>query len=532
MLTKAHELAKNQRAISVSEFFAKNRHLLGFDNPTRALLMTVKETVDNALDATEEMGVLPEIKVQVNQLSETRFCLTVEDNGPGIVKQQIPNIFAKLLYGSKFHRLRMSRGQQGLGVSMSVLYSQLTTGKAAKITSKIGPQKPAHYYELMIDTSKNEPKILKEETIEWNKNNGTKIELEIEGKYLKGKQSIDEYIRQTAIVNPHAEILYINPDKEERKYTRVTDKLPKEPKEIKPHPHGIELGTFIKMLHDTTTNTIKGFLQNDFSRVGPKTASDICKEAKVQEKSNPKKLENKEAEQLFNVIQKTSLMSPPTDCLSPIGFELLEQGLKKEFNADYYVTITRKPAVYRGNPFQIEIAIAYGGNIESDKTVRLLRFANRVPLLYQQGACSITEAVSETNWRPYGLQQSGDNLPVGPAIVLVHMASVWVPFTSEAKDAIAHYPEIIKEVKLALQECGRKLGLFIRRNVKAKEQREKINLFEKYIPELADALSNLSGSKRDSIEKDLHKVLKKNINTFLEQVEQIENGKENTKTEK
>jgi len=209
----AEELAKKQRAISVSEFFTKNRHLLGFDSPTRALLMTVKEAVDNSLDACLEMKILPEIKVILKEITESRFNIVVEDNGPGIIKQQIPNIFAKLLYGSKFHSLKQSRGQQGLGISMSVLYSQLTTGKATKIISKISPNKPAHYYELQIDTKNNEPKILKDQTVDWDKDHGTKIELEIEGKYLKGRQSVDEYIKQTAMANPYAQITYLNPQK-------------------------------------------------------------------------------------------------------------------------------------------------------------------------------------------------------------------------------------------------------------------------------------------------------------------------------
>ena len=513
--TKADELATKQREISVSEFFLKNRHLLGFDNPRKSILTAVKEAVDNSLDACEEAGILPHVIVRVKAAEgQDKFKVVVQDNGPGIIKQQIPNIFAKLLYGSKFHSLKQSRGQQGLGISMSVLYSQLTTGKATKIISKISPNKPAHYYELQIDTKNNEPKILKDQTVDWDKDHGTKIELEIEGKYLKGRQSVDEYIKQTAMANPYAQITYLNPQKEKQVYKRVTEILPKEAREIKPHPHGIELGNFIKMMHDTTSNTLSGFLQKDFSRIGAGTAEAVLKEAKLQG-NNPRKLDDKETEKLFNTLQKTQIMSPPTDCLSPIGFELLEQSLKKQLEAEYYVSITRKPDVYRGNPFLIECAIAYGGNIPQDSTLRLVRFANKVPLLYQQGGCAITESVLDTNWKPYGLQQSGSNMPVGPAVLVVHMASVWVPFTSESKEAVAHYPEIIKEIKLALQECGRKLGLYIRKNIRAKEQREKAGLFENYIPELASSISNLSGDNKSEIENDLKKILKKHIKNIL-----------------
>ena len=524
---KAVELSKKQREISISEFFTRNRHLLGFDNPTRALMMVVKEAVDNALDATMEMKVLPEIYVELKQLNEDRFIVIVEDNGPGIIKQQIPNIFAKLLYGSKFHTLKQNRGQQGIGISAAVLYSQLTTGKFTKIISKIHPKKPAHYFELHIDTKRNEPIIERDHEVDWNKDHGTRIELELEARYQKGRQSVDEYIKQTAIVNPHAKIIYITPEKERIEFPRVTNDLPKEPKEIKPHPHGIEIGTLIRMLKDTTSTTLSSFLQNDFSRIGPTVSSNICDEAKLSTRAKPSSLENSQIEILFKVIQNTKIIAPPTDCLSPIGSELLEKGLKKEIQADFFTTTTRPPSVYRGMPFLIEAAIAYGGDLDKESTIRLMRFANRLPLLYQQGACGITEGASDITWRPYGLGQSSGNLPTGPAIIVVHIASVWVPFTSEAKEAIAHYDEILKEIKLALQDCGRKLAAYIRKNVKAKEQKERISLFEKYIPELAFSLSNLTGEKSAIIEENLKKILNKNMSKLIESVQ--EDGKEESK---
>ncbi len=537
-IVTAEELSKQQREISVAEFFTKNRHLLGFDNPIRALLMTIKEAVDNSLDACNEGRVLPELLIEVQQISETRFKIIVEDNGPGIVKQNIPKVFGKLLYGSKFHRLKQNRGSQGIGISASVLYSQLTTGKPAKIISKTGKNKQANYYELNIDTKANDPHILKEEIIDWDHDHGTRIELEIEGKYQKGKQSIDEYIKQVAIVNPEAQITYINPEKEKQLFLRATNTIPKEPKEIKPHPYGVELGNLIYMLHSAESRTLQGFLTKDFSRIGPGTAKEICNKANLDANKKPKNLERNEAELLFKAMQEVRIIAPPTDCLSPIGAEILERGLRKEVNADFYITTTRTPTVYRGFPFIIECGIAYGGDLDKEGSIRLMRLANKVPLLYQQGACAITEAVTDTNWKPYGLQQSGNNLPTGPAIILVHMASVWVPFTSEAKDAVAHYEEIMKEIKLALQECGRKLSIYIHRNIRASEQREKIGLFEKYIPELADALSRLTNNKKDPIQERLQKILKKELPTLEaengakeenESVQNIKDLKENKK---
>lgn len=519
--TKAHELAEAQRVISVSEFFSRNRHLLGFDNPRKALLTVIKEGVDNALDAAEEARVLPEIYVEVKQLSETRYRVIIEDNGPGIVKAQIPNIFGRLLYGSKFFKMYETRGMQGIGISAAALYGQLTTGKGINIISKISPKYPAHFYEIYIDTKKNEPIISKESVVEWSKDHGTKIEFEIEAKYQKGKQSVDEYLKQTALANPHVLINYKNPEGELIKFSRGVNELPVEPKEIKPHPYGVELGVLIKMLQDTKAKTLQAFLQNDFCRVSAKVAKEIITKVGLYERARPKTIARKEAEALFNAINNTKIIAPPTNCLSPIGEEALLKGMKKEVDSDFYCSVTRSPSVYRGFPFQVECCMAYGGSLERDGLVRVMRFANKVPLLYQPGACSMTKGVVETAWKNYGLSQSRGALPSGPMVVMIHIASVWVPFTSESKEAIAHYPEIIKEIKLALQDCGRKLATHIRKTVKAKEQRERINLFEKYIPELADALSGLSGAKKEIIEKDLLRVLRKGMKELLRGTEHL-----------
>ncbi|MEK6942790.1 MAG: DNA topoisomerase VI subunit B [Nanoarchaeota archaeon] len=505
----ADELAKRQKEISVAEFFTKNRHLLGFDNKRKALLMTVKEAVDNSLDACEEARVLPEITVEIIEMSEYKYKVVIEDNGPGIVKKQIPNIFAKLLYGSKFHTLKQARGQQGIGISAAVLYAQLTTGRPVKITSRIGNKEPAHYYELNIDTQNNKPVIAKEEIVEWHREHGTRVEIDLEAEYLKGNQSVDEYLKQTAVINPHITIIYTNPKSEQVIYARGTDNLPDEAKEIKPHPYGIELGMLLDKLRWTESRTLQSFLTSEFSRVGPGTAKEICEHAAVLPNTKPSEVSRDMGERLIHGIQKTKIIAPPTDCLSPIGKELLEKGLRKEIKAEFYCTTSRPPSVYRGNPFIIEVGVAYGGEIPKDEKVNILRFANRVPLLYQEGACGMTDSITETSWKPYGLNQSGDSIPVGPAVILVHMSSVWVPFTSESKEAIAHYAEIIKEIKLGLQECGRLLGSYVRKKYKVSEQIERANMFERYIPEIADSLSVLSGEKKEKILQGLQKMLVK-----------------------
>jgi len=504
---KAEELADKQREISISEFFTKNRHLLGFDNPRKALLTSVKEAVDNALDAAEEMDILPEIKVEIKATTENRYAVIIEDNGPGIVKEQIPKIFAKLLYGSKFHRLKMSRGQQGIGISAAALYGQLTTGKPAKIKSKISKTAKAHYYELLLNTKTNDPEISKEETEDWEeKDHGTRIEIEMEGKYHKGRLSVDEYLQLTAISNPHATLMYKSPLADWVEFPRAINKMPKEAKEIKPHPYGIELGILIKMLKETNQKTLQAFMQNDFCRVSAKVAKEIADKAGLYEKARPSRIARQEADNLFKAIQNTKIMSPPTDCISPIGEEQMIKGLKKEIDAEFYAAVTRKPSVYRGNPFQIECAIAYGGKLPGDELAKVIRFANRVPLQHQAGACSITKSVMQTAWRGYGLSQSRGALPGGPIIIMVHMASVWVPFTSESKEAIAAYPEIIKEVKMALQECGRKLASHVRKIKKVEHENKRKKIFELYIKEIIVALDKVTQIDKIKIKENLQKI--------------------------
>lgn len=504
----AESMAARQREISISEFFSKNRHLLGFDNPQKALLTAVKEAVDNSLDACEDAGILPVLKVAIQQLAEDRFRVSVEDNGPGIVKAQIPKIFGKLLYGSKFHTLKQARGQQGIGISAAGMYGLLTTGKSIAVTSRTGHEKPAHYYEIQIDTRKNAPQIITDKVVDWEAPHGTKVEIELIGTYKKGRHSVDDYIRQTAIANPHCEIFYTVPDAEETLHLqRGSETLPPEPREIKPHPYGVELGVLIRMMKESPSRQLSAALQRDFSRVSSRVAEEICKAAQLSPNANPHTIVVHEAERLYKAINSVKIMNPATNCLSPIGEEQILSGLQKEIEADFYTAITRAPAVYRGNPFQIEVGLAYGGSLPSEDLIDLLRFANRVPLQYQQSGCAITKSVLGIDWRSYGLSQSKGALPIGPVVLFVHMASVWVPFTSESKEAVAAYPEILRELRLALQECGRKLSMHIRAHRRAVDEEKKKSYIEKYIPHIGIALREILGLS-EKAEKDLVVTLK------------------------
>ncbi len=592
----AKSMAAGQRDISVSEFFAKNRHLLGFDNPRKALLTTVKEAMDNGLDACEEAGILPEIWVHIQRVGPDRYKVGVQDNGPGILRKQIPLIFGKLLYGSKFHRLRMSRGQQGIGISAAGMHGVLTTGKPVKIISKVSRRKPAHYYEIQINTKQNVPEILngrgagvevppnhlgqkaiEKHGIEWiEQNHGTRVTIELEARYQRGRGSVDEYLEQTAIANPHVTIHYIDPDDNQREYARVLDRLPPEPKEIKPHPYGVELGRLVSMLQQTESATVAQFFSHSFSRVGAGVARRICSAAKIGTRSNPRKIDRREADLLHKAIQATKIPPPASDCVVPIGEESILKGLRQVVPGEFFTAATRPPAVYRGNPFQIEVGLAYGGtssvnrvtrealgelldesdartlrqflittfqgmgpdgadkilatakagtrvspgrlkpadvdrlhqalqevNLSEGQSMNVLRYANRAPLQFQAGGCAITQTVMATNWRSYGLSQSRGSLPSGPINVMIHIASVWVPFTNESKEAIASYPEIQKELRLALQAVGRKLGMYLRRRMRVRHEGQRRNIFLRYIGEVATAVSRINSTDRDKLNEQL-----------------------------
>jgi len=377
----------------------------------------------------------------------------------------------------------------------------------------------------MIDVKKNEPEIISHQLVSDGKIwHGMKIETEIIGRYIESKRSIPEYIKQVAMGNPYADIIFDGPSGK-MEFLRGANTLPPLSKEIMPHPHGIELGILRRMLKNTKSRTIISFLVNDFSRVGSGTAKEVCKLADLDPKISPQRLEVADSEKLFRAMQKAKLVRPPTDCLSPLGKDLLIKGLKKEVNAEFYAAITRQPEVYRGNPFQVEVAVAYGGEIAPEGTVNVIRLSNRVPLIYQDGDCAITKSVAGTDWRRYGLTQSGRNIPTGPAVILVHFASVWVPFVSESKQAISSYPIIIKEIKLALQEAGRQLQKHVAGKRRAEIQKKRKEIFERYLPEVAKAVGDLTNKKPDPILNKLRNMIKKSTKA-------VADGRSKEKTKK
>jgi DNA topoisomerase-6 subunit B len=513
VLTKitAHELAKKQKEISVAEFFERNKHILGFGNATRALMTSVKEGVDNALDSCEEVNILPDVYVEIKNHEDGECKIIIEDNGPGIVKQQIPHIFGRLLYGSRFHAIRQSRGQQGIGISAVVLYGQLTTGKHAKIISKIEEDRPAVVIELAIDTNKNRAEIIGRDIMHWDKPTGTRIEISITADYKRGRRFVYDYLQSTSIVNPHAQIVFKEPDGTEHLFERTSEVLPQRSVEIKPHPHGVELGTLIKIAKQTKSRKLSSFLKTEFSSMGDRTTTVTCETAQLDKGLNPKDMTREQLLALHKAFKKVKIMAPSMDCLSPISETLIKRSLKhetKEISPEFIITASRPPSVHSGNPFQVEVGLVYGGNLPKDKSVKLLRFANRVPLLYQQGGCVTTEAISSIDWRRYGLEQpSGKGIPTGPAIFLVHVSSTLIPFTSESKEAIADIPQIENEIKLAFRECARKVQQHINKKVRREKTREKFDLITKILPEIAKKSSDMLNKPVPSLDAVITKIM-------------------------
>ncbi|MGI0055136.1 MAG: DNA topoisomerase VI subunit B [Thermoplasmata archaeon] len=496
--TIAEQLAAKQREISVAEFFERNRQILGFDNPQRSLLTTVKEAVDNSLDAAEEAGVLPEVTVEIAKDggSADRLRVTVADNGPGILRREVPNVFARLLYGSRFHANRQARGQQGIGISAAVLYAGLTTARPARITTKVEEEGAAHVLELLIDTQKNLPRIVSEDVEIWDRPHGTRIELVLKAKYVRGRQSPYEYLRGTAIVNPHARITLIEPDGTRVTFDRASSEMPVVPKETPPHPYGLELGELGYFLKASKRATVLEMLTRDFEGVSSRSAKEALAKASIRGGEAPASVQGSAQEGLLAALHELPLVPPSTECLSPIGPMLIKRGLRNvlgDVRPEFFAPpVSRPPKVRAGFPFLVEVGLVYGGGLPGDQSMQLLRFANRVPLLFQQGACAITTAVSNLDWRRYGLdQKGGSGLPTGPIVLLVHVASTKIPFTSEAKEALAEDPDLDREITLALQAAARHLKVHISRRTRRAFASEKFAIIQKILPRLAEKTSHL-----------------------------------------
>ena len=523
-MADAERIASKQKQISISEFFEKNKHFLGFDTLQRAVITAVKEAVDNSLDACEEARILPNIKVEINRLKGDRLELICQDNGPGIPRDSVENVFGKFLLGSRFHAIRQTRGQQGIGITGVVMYAQLTTGSKTHVISKVASDSSAVHVDLGLDTRKNRATKSNERRDVWFEGgeeieHGLKIRTEMRAKYQRGRQSVHQYLRMTSIVNPHATIELVVRGREgeiidEGRWIRTTERLPREVEEIKPHPHGIHLGQLQRMLKEAEERKLTSFLRHNFSGVSMRAAREILELSELDEGRTPVRVKADEAQAMIDAFQKVKLLAPPTDCLSPIEELLIKKGLSKAIDSRFASTVTRKPTVSQGQPFQIEVGLVFGGDLAADGPIEVLRFANRVPLMYQQGGCLLTKALESVDWKRYGLDHPGGRgLPKGPAAVLIHLASTNVQFTSEAKEAVADNEEVFEEIRRAMLEVGRGLRNHLKKSSQRKKAQEKFDLINIILPEISRKSSEMLGRE----EPDLAPVITRIMNAvFLE----------------
>ncbi len=485
------------RAISPAEFFMKYREIAGFSNPARAMYQTIRELVENSLDATDSHGILPNIKIVISKadMVQNYYRITAEDNGIGIPPHVVPEAFGKVLFSSKYV-LRQTRGMFGLGVKVAVLYGQMTTGRPVEIiTSKPG-LKLIYYFKIRIDVRKNQPIVL--ERSSWRKNrdwHGTIVSLTIEGDWSRAKNKIKEYISRTAVAIPYANLTLVTPEGEIIYYERVIDKLPRPPKEVKPHPYGIDLEILKKIIDSTKYTTLYDLLIHSFQSIGEITARNILERSNLDPNSDPKKLKEKDLLKLVNIMKKYEKYRPPkADALSPLGADIIKAGLNRMYQPEFVEAVTRKPQTYQGHPFIVEVGLAYGGQTptsDNDKPV-ILRYANKIPLLYDEGSDVITMVVrDDINWSGYLVE-----LPA-PILVLVHVCSTKIPFKGVGKESIADVPEVRREIKLGVSEVARRLRTYLSRKRREEEVKKKIVSIAKYIPEVARAIAIISGDSSD-----------------------------------
>ncbi len=505
----ADDLFKEFKETSITEFFRKNKTHLGYSGSIRSLTTVIHEMVTNSLDACEEAGIQPDISVAIKKLGNDHYLIRSEDNGPGIPIRHISGVFGKMLAGTKFHRNIQLRGQQGIGVAGVTLFSQITTGKPIKIKTSTGKGK-VNEIALMIDIAKNKADILSnnEYSQYWR---GTEIECELKGvNFTLREQGPFEYLRRTAIANPHAKITFTDPEGRRTIFERSTEKVPKPPVEIKPHPKGTEVDDLVNMAKITDGRKVSSFLTSTFSRMSNAKVKEIQKiinegDAPFDLNKSPKKLTWAECEQIINAIKEIKFLAPPTEGLQPIGEEQIRKAILNILDPEFEAILTRNPTAHSGGvPFQVEVAIAYGGqagrNIGDGTKVEIMRFANRTPLLFDSGACAITKSVNSVEWKRYGIKDFDNS----PTTILINVVSTYIPYTSAGKQSIADDEDIMKEIRMALMEVGRKYQIFYSRQKRDMEKEVRKQILMRYSTELAAGLANITGKKEEEILKKLN----------------------------
>ncbi|VVB51294.1 Type 2 DNA topoisomerase 6 subunit B [uncultured archaeon] len=495
----ADKLFEEFREVSVTEFFRKNKAHLGYAGKLRSLTTIIHEVVTNSLDACEEAGILPEVTVEIKQMGEDHYRFICQDNGPGIPRKHIEGVFGQMLAGTKFHRNVQLRGQQGIGVAGVTLYCQMTTGKPMRIRTSTGDG-TVNDIKLLIDVSKNKADIIETGTYSeyWR---GTELEGEVKGvQFTLREGGPYEYIRRTAVANPHAKIVFIDPEGRKTIFNRATNTVIKPPQPQKQHPKGMDVDQFITLAKVTEARRVSSFLMSDFSRISAAKVAEIQELVNFDMKKNPHRLQWAEAEEIVKAFEKVEFMAPPTEGLSPLGEEIIRKSILNVLEPEFEAVVTRKPTVHSGGiPFQVEVAIAYGGKAgrilgDGQTKSEVMRFANRAPLLFDAGGCALTEAVQSIDWKRYDIKDFENS----PVTLVVNLVSTHVPYTSAGKQSVASDEEVVKEIRFALMDVGRKFQLYHSHMRHEIEKEAKLNTLLKYSTELAPALARLIEKDGDS----------------------------------
>ena len=527
---------------STAEYFAKNLQQVGFSSPAKAVLTTLKEAVDNSLDACEEAGILPEIHISIQKMGNGAakntdlIQVTVEDNGPGIDPDDVSKVFGEYLASSKFGRGRCSRGQQGIGISAATTWAQLTNASGARVVTKTKGMRKAFSAVVDVDIKSNKGILKQKETTEWKKDHGLKVDFRIDGRVqLNGDGGLLTYLEGTTLVNPHLSMSYKLLDQDEVVVERVSTTLPDVPEATLPHPHTMKLGEFMTHAGLFGKITLDNFLKKGFSRITDATLKDLTKHgvSKSLFGKSLNSISEEDYKKVFQAIQQVELVAPSTRSVMTVGEESLSKSIHRLGEVDFFSVVTRKPTICDFKPVVVEVAIARFVKMgESDDPVQLLRFANRVPLQFDKSACAITRAVESVNWRTYGLGQPKDSIPLGPFVMAVSVTSPFIKFKNASKETIDGGDDLIEEIRRALMQAGQKLSRHIRAESKAADLERKIQHIEKFAPILVQGLARIVGApkaREKKAEDGLKKILGRDAQSAEKELAEAESSLANLK---
>lgn len=521
---------------STAEYFAKNLQQVGFSSPIKAVLTTLKEAVDNSLDACESNHILPEIEIEIVKvgMGSTKntdlIKIVVEDNGPGIEADDLAKVFGEYLASSKFGRGQCSRGQQGIGISAATTWAQITNAKGVQVVSKTKSMRKAISAQVDVDIKTNTGVLKNKETVELkNKDHGVRVEFLIDGRIqLNGDGGLLTYIEGTALLNPHVTMKYKLADGDWITTERVSQQSPDIPEATLPHPHTFKLGEFIT--HATLYGKISlaKFLKTGFSRISDQSINDFVKAGMPKNlvEKPVTSLSEEEFKKVFQAIQATQLMAPSTKSVLTVGEEALSKSINRLGKVDFFSVMTRKPTICDFKPVVVEVALArFIDRGDNEQPVQLLRFANRVPLQFDKSGCAITWAIESVNWKSYGLAQPKDSLPLGSYVFAVSVVSPFIKFKNASKETIDASDELVEEIRRALMQAGQKLSRHIKHEMKEADLERKLAHIEQFGPILVEKLVLIAGAseaRRKKAEEGLKKILGRDSEAAMSDLEEAQ----------